>query len=1110
MDNLVAWWMLNDGPDHTTVADSSGHGRDGKFPSVTGHAASSDPKWYVDHDGGICLRFDGTDYVRCGGAKNQDFQGDPNDLSDCSDPPTWADFEGESFTITAWVKEVQFNNWATFIGKGERAYKLQKLFGGVQVHWAFPRTPAGGQAGGFVRKNRWHHIGAMWDNEQEHASIWVNGTRAATLAWVDNVTDPTNDNYDPAASGRHMDNDCEVTLGARLNEDWGTPADEDDRVFKKCGCPTPTGEPYVGTAMDGMLSDVRMYNRLLAEDEMLYLATLGLPQATQPEPRNESSLDASPQSLSWSPGEDTVSETVYLGESLDDVTAGTPGTRLGSAQANTLMLNQELEVGKTYYWRVEGAKADAVVAGDVWTFVLKSTQATAPSPPDGMKWVDPNTALTWEPGLGAQMNVLYFSQNRANVENGVAGKNVADSTYDPAGDLADNTTYYWRVDSQADGAIVAGPVWSFKTKGPDVGGLLGSYFNNQQRQGNRVLTRIEGPIAFSWQNESPEPGLVTEDDFSVRWEGFLEVPITDTYMIVAVKDDAAACWIDGEVVFYDMLASWGTSETKGFVELEAGKHEIVVEYFDVGWSAEIELLWSTDSIALQRIPIQALSAPVKAGGPRPAHGAVEVAVEDLTLMWSAGNKAAQHRVYFGTEQDVVAAGDPSVGRGLVNETQFAPTGIQRGQTYYWRVDAVNDVDPESPWVGDVWGFTTAPFVVLDNFDNYGTESPYVVLSKWQDQLGLWDIVNGEWIELGPGNGTGALIGGTRPAPYVETVDVHGPLGQAVSVGQSLPLAYDHNDVVHVSEGTRWFDPPKDFTEDDGSTLGLWFKGRQPPTSSVTYADGLFTLEVAGTDIAGARDEFIFAYKDVVAADLIARVDAQENTNPWAKAGVMLRSGLADDSAYIYCFVTPLSGAVVELRTSDGSVQSGQFGQVVDVNAPHWVRVQLSNAGQITCWQRADGQDWQEMLQMPNTFLPLSFYAGLAMTSHDSAQVNTTVFSNVTLDGAALGLDDVAAKEIGVPFNTPSPIYVTLKDAAGAEATVSYPENPDGLPTNILTWTEWPIALSDFTDQNPALDLTRITRLKLGIGPDPTGSAAGVGEMLYDDIRIYNSQWEGGD
>src|SRR4030042_3360865 len=112
------------------------------------------------------------------------------------------------------------------------------------------------------------------------------------------------------------------------------------------------------------------------------------------------------------------------------------------------------------------------------------------------------------------------------------------------------------------------------------------------------------------------------------------------------------------------------------------------------------------------------------------------------------------------------------------------------------------------------------------------------------------------------------------APYVETGDVHG------GSGQSLPLAYNHDAVVDFSELTRWFDPSKDFTADDGAILGVWFKGRHRPTSNVAYADGKFTLEVAGRDIAGTHDEFIFAYQNTKSADLIARIDEQEATNDW--------------------------------------------------------------------------------------------------------------------------------------------------------------------------------------------------------------------------------------
>jgi hypothetical protein len=1088
MENLVAWWKLDDGPGSTTVTDYSGNERHGQFPSATGHPVSADPKWVVDHEGGMSLYFDGTDYIRCGGGKNPGPHDDPNDLSSCTDPSTWADFEGQSFTVASWVKELNSNNWATFVGKGERAWKLQMLFAGTQVHWAFPRNPAGGYAAGNAADNVWNHISGTWDNDQEYASIWVNGELAGTRTDWASVASAT----DPAAPGRRIDSDCEVTLGARVNEDWGTTGDEDNRVFKKCGCPQPTGQPYVGTAMDGLLSDVRIYNRLLNSDEMLYIYTVGLSKATQPDPRHESVLEEAPAILSWMPDDGAISHNVYFGENLEDVIGGAAGTQLGSTDQNALPFNQTLESGKVYYWRVETVTADDTVAGDVWNFTLKVSKATAPNPPDGMKWVDPNTVLSWEPGADVTMAMVYFSMNRDDVVAGIVGDMAMTNEYDP-GQMDPQTTYYWRVDSITTEKLVQGDIWSFTTKGPEVGGLLGSYFNNETLQGNPVLTRIEGPIAFEWQNESPETDIVAADNFSARWEGLLDIPITDTYLIMARKDDGAACWIDGEVVFYDMLASWGLSEVKGFVELEAGKHEIVLEYFDVGYNAQIELLWSTSGIPLQTIPIQALSAPPKASSPRPADGAVDVAVEDLTLTWSAGYYAAKHQVYFGLDRDAVAAGDPSVEMGLVDETAFTPQ-VERGKVYYWRIDEVNDLNPESLWAGDIWSFTAAPFVVLDDFESYSVEN--IVYAKWQDKWGMQDLVNNEWVELAEGNDSGGEID-TVYAPYVETADFHG------LSGQSLPMAYNHDTTVDFSEVTRWFEPSKDFTAEDGATLGVWFKGRQLPTSNVAYADGKFTLEVAGADIAGTHDEFIFAYQSVENADMIARVDEQEDTDGWAKAGVMLRSGLEDNSAYVFCFITPQNGVVVEMRGTDGGNYSGIVTQVLDVNAPHWIRIQRTGDSSITCWHREDDGEWQELYRT-TFFLDPPSYMGLATTSHISSEVNTTVFSNVTIDDTPLTLTNTEYKEIGVPFNTPAPLYIAVKDEAGNQAKVEYMSDLTISPANISQWTEWLIPFSELTAQNAALDLTKITRLTLGVGPEVDVDPEGTGRMLYDDIRIYNS------
>jgi len=165
-----------------------------------------------------------------------------------------------------------------------------------------------------------------------------------------------------------------------------------------------------------------------------------------------------------------------------------------------------------------------------------------------------------------------------------------------------------------------------------------------------------------------------------------------------------------------------------------------------------------------------------------------------------------------------------------------------------------------------------------------------------------------------------------------------------------------------------------------------------------------------------------------------------------------------------------------------------------------VRIQRIGSSMMTCSHSENGSDWQELATTVDTFTTEA-YVGLAMTSHASSEINTTVFSNVLIDGAPLTLADIDSKEIGVPFNTPAPLYVAIADEAGIQATMEYvPEDLAISPTNIQQWTEWLIPLSEFG----ALDLTKITRLTLGVGPEADADPEGAGRMLYDDIRIYNS------
>jgi hypothetical protein len=102
-------------------------------------------------------------------------------------------------------------------------------------------------------------------------------------------------------------------------------------------------------------------------------------------------------------------------------------------------------------------------------------------------------------------------------------------------------------------------------------------------------------------------------------------------------------------------------------------------------------------------------------GPAPKDTALH---EDtwVNLSWRAGDSTVSHDVYFGDNFDDVNAGAESTFQGNQTDTFLVagfpgfpfPNGLVPGTTYYWRIDEVNDTEPNSPWKGDVWSFSIPP------------------------------------------------------------------------------------------------------------------------------------------------------------------------------------------------------------------------------------------------------------------------------------------------------------------------------------------------------------------------------------------------------------------
>jgi len=102
-----------------------------------------------------------------------------------------------------------------------------------------------------------------------------------------------------------------------------------------------------------------------------------------------------------------------------------------------------------------------------------------------------------------------------------------------------------------------------------------------------------------------------------------------------------------------------------------------------------------------------------------------ISVTATTLEWRAGEFAVSHDVYLGESLDEVEQATPDSGvfQGNQAATEFAAADLTPGQTYYWRIDEINDAEPNSPWKGEVWSFWVQPDIAWSPAPVDGT--PYI-------------------------------------------------------------------------------------------------------------------------------------------------------------------------------------------------------------------------------------------------------------------------------------------------------------------------------------------------------------------------------------------------
>jgi hypothetical protein len=702
---------------------------------------------------------------------------------------------------------------------------------------------------------------------------------------------------------------------------------------------------------------------------------------------------------------------------------------------------------------------EALTEGEILTVMAGQPRVSAfhPEPPDGAIVEDTWTTLSWSPGYFAVSHDLYLGDNFDDVNEGAAdafrgsqtGKFTAAGFpgYPYPDGLVPGTTYYWRVDEVNEAEPNSpwkGDVWSFS---------------------------VPSRTAYS-----PNP---------VNGAEFVDLNVTLSWTAGLGAKFHTICI--GESFDDVNEAAEGTSS--GTTSYKPEPLKLAKTYY---WRVD-----ENDGAAIYKGEVWSFTTAGAVSGPNPANGAVGVEPTQ-TLTWDAGTVAASHEVYFGTDPDAVANATKSSpeykGPKALGEESYDPGQLSLATTHYWRIEEVNDTNPDSPWVGKVWSFTTGDFFVIDDFESYDAGENQIWYA-WHDGLGYGVLGSDPYYA---GNGTGAAVGDETTASYTEETIVHGG-------AQSMPLTYDNNKQNYAkhSEAELTLSMMRDWTADSVAELSLWFRGYPASVGGFVEAPaGTYTMTAAGGDIWYAADEFHYAFRSLNGVGSIAaQVLSVDNTNTWAKAGVMIRETLDPGSKFAAVYITPGNGCRFQGRTDTDIDATSDTGVVTAeqtaITAPYWVKLERDVAGNFRGYYSADGSNFKAMSWNPrNISMSSNIYIGLALTAHNAGATCRAEFSNVTTTGNVTG--QWAHQDIGIVSNDAEPLYVAVSNSAGNPAVVV---NDDANAAQIDTWTEWVIPLSAFAEKG--INLSDVDKLAIGLGTrGNTTVPGGSGKMYFDDIRLY--------
>ncbi|MBP8303828.1 MAG: discoidin domain-containing protein [Phycisphaerae bacterium] len=460
-----------------------------------------------------------------------------------------------------------------------------------------------------------------------------------------------------------------------------------------------------------------------------------------------------------------------------------------------------------------------------------------PNPADRELDAFRDNGLSWAPGVFAQTHDVYLGTD----PNAVRQATPADpmgvlvsagqtgTTFD-CGRLPFGQTYYWRVDevnAPPTSTVYRGPLWSFTVE-PQVYIVPGvvATASGPHEEGMGPENTVNGSgmdpnqghsieMTDMWLSSSGEAGPVSIQfdlgkarrlDAMQVWnhnsEFEAEVGFGVKDVTVEMSQDGTTWTALGDFVLNQAPGVVGTgADTAIGLGGAAARHVRLLVRSN--WGGLL------DQYGLAEVRF--LEIPTYARLPGPADGQADADLSAI-LSWRPGREAASHKLYFSTDQQAVAEGSAPV--QALTQNVYLPGALAVGQTYFWRVDEVNDTEVPSVWTGDLWSFSTDPFVTVDDFEAYDDQCNRVYY-VWKGGAG--NSANaacgvGEYA----GNGTGSAVGNNAP-PYAATTVFH-------NGAQSMPVTYNNAAGAVTSLAERAWTSPQDWTAGGADTLRLYVRG----------------------------------------------------------------------------------------------------------------------------------------------------------------------------------------------------------------------------------------------------------------------------------------------